>query len=252
MTNKIQWTMAITAAVLAGTGLLFLGALIGWAFAGPPASSWTWPFQMGSWMGPGMMGSAAGCYGLPGSSPDSDQSSLGLAGAGQAVEEYLQSLDRPDLAVAEVMEFSNHFYAEVAEQNSGVHAMELLIDKDSGAVYPEYGPNMMWNTKYGMHSGSGWSRMMGDMMSGFAVQEPSAEMPVSAEQAVEYARRYLDTHTRGKEPADEADRFYGYYTIHTLSDGQIDGMLSINGYTGELWYHDWHGQFVDMLHSHES
>ncbi len=24
-------------------------------------------------------------------------------------------------------------------------------------------------------------------------------------------------------------------------------MLSVNGYGGEVWYHDWHGQFVDMM-----
>jgi hypothetical protein len=29
-------------------------------------------------------------------------------------------------------------------------AMELLVDKSSGAIFPEYGPNMMWNLKYGI------------------------------------------------------------------------------------------------------
>jgi len=24
-------------------------------------------------------------------------------------------------------------------------------------------------------------------------------------------------------------------------------MLSVNGYSGQVWYHNWHGQFVDML-----
>jgi YHS domain-containing protein len=47
--------------------------------------------------------------------------------------------------------------------------------------------------------------------------------------------------------ADEADGFCGYYTIHAVKDGQIYGMLSVDGYSGQVWYHNWHGQFVDML-----
>jgi len=45
---------------------------------------------------------------------------------------------------------------------------------------------------------------------------------------------------------EEADRFYGYYTLHVLKDGQIYGMLSVNGYTGQVWYHSWHGPFLGM------
>ncbi len=44
----------------------------------------------------------------------------------------------------------------------------------------------------------------------------------------------------------EPDRFYGYYTLHTLRDGEIEGMLSVNGYTGEVWYHAWHGPFIQI------
>jgi len=29
-------------------------------------------------------------------------------------------------------------------------------------------------------------------------------------------------------------------------------MLSVNGYTGQIWYHTWHGAFVDMSeHEHD-
>ena len=84
----------------------------------------------------------------------------------------------------------------------------------------------------------------------FAAQEPSADMPISADQALEYAQRYLDANAPGTEVADEADGFYGYYTIHVLKAGQIYGMLSVNGYSGQVWYHDWHGDFIDMRESH--
>jgi hypothetical protein len=38
----------------------------------------------------------------------------------------------------------------------------------------------------------------------------------------------------------------GYYTIHTLRDGKIEGMLSVHGTTGQVWYHTWHGGFIRM------
>ena len=61
------------------------------------------------------------------------------------------------------------------------------------------------------------------------------------------ARRLMAEHGVPFQAAAEADGFYGYYTIHVLSDGQVYGMLSVNGYSGQVWYHNWHGQFVDML-----
>jgi hypothetical protein len=38
----------------------------------------------------------------------------------------------------------------------------------------------------------------------------------------------------------------GYYTLHTLRDGQIDGMLSVNSTDGDVWYHGWQGEFIEM------
>jgi hypothetical protein len=45
---------------------------------------------------------------------------------------------------------------------------------------------------------------------------------------------------------DEAEAFYGYYTLHTLKNGQVERMLSVNGYAGAVWYHTWHGPFLGM------
>ena len=63
-----------------------------------------------------------------------------------------------NLWVAEVEEWSNNFYVRVQEKSTTINAFELLIDKGTGRIAPEPGPNMMWNTKYGM---------MGGMMSRF-------------------------------------------------------------------------------------
>ncbi len=38
--------------------------------------------------------------------------------------------------------------------------------------------------------------------------------------------------------------FPGYYTVDFEVNGQTAGMLSVNAYTGQVWYHTWHGQFL--------
>ena len=171
-----------------------------------------------------------------------------------AIERYLQSQDYTGLTVHEVMEFEHNYYAIVSEPDTGIGAMELLVDKDSGAVGPEPGPNMMWNAKYGMMAGSGMmggGGMMGrgGMMGGPGVQGydyGTGAMSVSAAQAEEIAQRWLDANLPGRT-AGEADPFYGYYTLHFLKDGKVDGMLSVNGSTGDVWYHSWHGAFIQMI-----
>ncbi len=180
----------------------------------------------GSMMGPGMMG------GWGTNNPNAEQ--ITIDEAAEAVERYLYTYEQ-DLALAEVMEFASNFYAEVEEEDTGIHAMELLIDKYTGQVYPEMGPNMMWNTKYGM------------MGNNSAV---TAEMPVTPEQAKQLAQQFLDANLPGVTVGG-VDTFYGYYTLHTLKDGQIEGMLSVNGYKGGVWYHDWHGQFIGMEEFHD-
>ncbi len=99
---------------------------------------------------------------------------------------------------------------------------------------------MMWNTKYGMMSGMMWG-----------TPASSSEMSVDKEKTKQYAERFIDSYLTGGE-MEEADRFYGYYTFHIQKDGQIYGMLSVNGYTGQVWYHSWHGRFLGMEELTES
>ncbi len=154
------------------------------------------------------------------------------------------------LEVKEVMEFENNFYAQIGEVDTGIGAFEILIDPVTGYVHPEPGPNMMWNTKYGMHPG-GVGGMMGGMMGGGMGwsgprQGASTEMPIGPEEALSIARSYFSQTRPDVEVGDEIVQFYGYYTLHTLEDGEISGMFSVNGYTGQIWYHDWHGEFMGM------
>jgi hypothetical protein len=152
--------------------------------------------------------------------------------------EYLETNNLSNLEIAEIMEFSRNFYIEVYEPDTGIGAMELLVDKSSGAIFPEYGPNMMWNLKYGMHSQ-------------IPISQENIEMDITEDEAIILAERYLAKTNSSETIGDEAEKFYGYYTIHTLTeDGDIAGMLSVNGFTGDVWYHNWHGIFIDMTEGH--
>jgi hypothetical protein len=115
----------------------------------------------------------------------------------------------------------------------------------SQVAYPEYGPNMMWNVKYSglnhsqmMGGGGGYGMMgaSGGMMNGWNFQstpsaDVSAEMTITPEEAVEYAQAYLDANLAGAVAADDPAQFYGYYTLDFTKDGEIIGMLSVNGIT---------------------
>jgi hypothetical protein len=167
--------------------------------------------------------------------------------AQQAVVTYLAGYyNNPDLAVVGLMEFAQNFYAQVAEKSTETNACELLIDPYTGAVQPEYGPNRMWNTKYGQMSDQG-GMMPSSMTGGLAPVKPTAVMPVTAEQALKLAQQYLDAQETGLTVEKGLSVFYGYYTVHSLDKaGNTVGMLSVNGYTGQVWYHIWHGKFVGV------
>ena len=189
-------------------------------------------------MGGGMMGGGMMGGGAPFNSAGQP---ITIGHASESAARYAAAYG-DDLEVKEVMEFAQNFYAELEERSTGVHAMELLIDKNSGNVSPEMGPNVMWNEKYGMMSG---------MMGGPRGRGASpAQMPIAPAKAEELAQRFLGQNMPGLTVA-EPDTFYGYYTLHTLRGGQVEGMLSVNGYTGQAWYHSWHGAFIGMEQSHD-
>ncbi len=190
-------------------------------------------------MGQNMQGMMGGGMGWGGSA--SSGTPITMDQAITLAQQYIGHFNNPDLKLAEVMQFDNHFYAEAMEASTGMHAFEMLIDRYSGRVYPEPGPNMMWNMKYGQQMSYG---MMGFAMHGG--RGSGGPMTVSAQQAKQDAQQYLNKAMPGTTVSDDADAFYGYYTMHVLRNGQIMGMLSINGYTGQVWYHSWHGQFMDM------
>lgn len=145
-------------------------------------------------------------------------------------QEYVTSLGS-NLKIAEVMEFQNHFYVAVIESDSGRGAVELLVDAYTGNVSREMGAGHMWNLKYGR---------MG-MMSN---NQTATDSTLTLEEARAKAQQSLDSEGLNAVLNDGGYSFYGYYTFDYSIDGQITGMLSVNGLTGDVLYHHWHGTFI--------
>jgi hypothetical protein len=153
--------------------------------------------------------------------------------AAQIAATYVTSLNNPDLKVTQVEEYTANFNIAVSEESTGNGAFELLINKYTGAVTPEPGPNMMWNTKYTFTAGyCNWFRTA-----------PTTTPTITVEKAKENAQQYLNSYLPGTTIGD-VTTFYGHYTLEILSNGSTYGMLSVNSYTGQVWYHSWHGAFI--------
>ena len=196
----------------------------------------------GGMMGNGSSGDMwSSCYpgGMMGGATRSDPQGrvLTLAQAQQRVQGYAARYNTSSLAVDEVMEFQKNFYAIVKDRSTGHGAFEVLVNKVTGAVCPEYGPAMMWNTQYGMIRG-----MMG-------YQQPGGPMTVAPAQATRIAMQWLQRAQPGSA-TEKPEQFPGYYTVHILRGGKVTGMLSVNGFTGQAWYHTWHGTLIQMKDLH--
>jgi len=188
----------------------------------------------GGWGCGGMRGRLG--YGAPAYSSPTTSRQLNITTAATIAQNYVASTGNANLAVSEVEEYTLNFYVIVKEKDTGIGAFELLVDKYTGAISPEMGPNRMWNTKYGMRSG----------MMGWLAGTTIAPTTVTADQAKADAQQYLNAYYPGTT-ADDVEAFYGYYHVDVLSAGKVYGMLSVNSYTGQVWYHTWHGTFVQEI-----
>ena len=259
-------TITVIGAIVAGIGLFIGGFFLGQTNARSNQPEWMMGNSNGQF-GPGMMGgnmmNGQFGYDMMGSgmmgSSFTDVEPLTIEEVETAVTNYLASLNEDNLALGEIMIFDNHAYAQIINETTETGAFEVLVDPVSGSVYSEPGPNMMWNTEYGvamgsMMDGGGFGMMgrgmmndsqFGSMMGRFGYT-PDSEMDVSADEAVSLAQEYLDAYLPGKTADETADEFPGYYTLHVLEDGETIGMLSVNAYTGQVFLHHWHGQFIEM------
>ncbi len=271
MNKGLRVSLIVAAGLIGAAALLWTGFFFGrntWSVADFRHGEMMTRFNPGgerydrSWdrdhMGPGMMGRGRSMGGqargmMDGFGDESSVDPLSVAEAREAVESYLESYNAEDLAIEEIMIFDNNAYAIVMEERTGIGAFELLVDPATREVFPEYGPNMMWNLKYGMMSGSGEYGMMGPGMMGGNMYgtapedfEKTGELSVNQEEALQAAQRYLDEYAPGTEVSDEITPFYGYYTIDVERNGEITGMVSVNGFTSQVFPHTWHGEFIEM------
>lgn len=246
--RKTAWIVLVAA-------LAALGASVGWAVSAATSSS-------GRADGPGY-GRGYAMMGL-----DRHAAPWYVAGSNKPVHTIAAARSqaqhfaaRFDLRTGEVMRFANNFYV-LLEDKQGKPATEVLVDPRSGLVTLEYGPAMMWDTRYGMMGGNGnggtiGGSSSGGMMSGggmmgryggspnWTPSTGSISGPVDATQAERLADQWLAP--QGKDlTATQPDALPGYFTFHVLENGKISGMLSVNQRTGAIWYHWWHGRFISM------
>jgi hypothetical protein len=182
------------------------------------------------------------------------QTVISLDQAQSIAQQYLAATHDPNLALKEIMEFQYNFYIIFYEKDTGRGAFEMLIWKQVppygmmgggmmngytgvGIMTPEPGPNMMWNTKY--------SPMRNGMM-GYYGNQWSSTMTISPDEAAQLAQAYL-TSNFSNAKVEMGTEFYGYYTFDFTVNGRIAGMLSVNGITGQVWYHSWHGDFIQEV-----
>jgi len=283
MSKTLKIVLIVAAALVVTGGLLAAGFLAGSVFSGRlggfPGSmmfarSGNYPAQPGSLQQnaptygrlselgrdgrigrrgsgyPMVDGSNTGCGGCySNGTAAATEEPLSIEAVETVVQKYLDTLNNDDLTIAEVMIFNNQAYARVVEKSTGMGAMELLVDHATQAVYPEPGANRMWNQKYSPMSGRGvMGRGMHGMGSTYLVNptvKSVEDMTISPEKAVQIAQDYLDQSQNGEKTGD-AEAFYGYYTLDILKDGKVTGMLSVNGFSGQIIEHTWHGTFLEM------
>ncbi len=244
MSSTVRWILDGSVSVIAVVALVLLGVVIGMALWQPVSGWMSTASHMlpvsgiaSGWMGTGqnmMGGGYISRVDVLGSLAGNEFTIEAVEGR---LEEYLR--DSEELEVGDIMIFDNHAYAQIMESATGIGAMEVLVDPHTLGIYPERGPNMMWNLKYSSMHGGG-------MMGNVSYWEGIGEMSVSPEEAVELAQAYLDRSSSGLSADEHADLFYGYYTIHTLRDGEVVGMLSVHGDSGQIFPHTWHGDLLAM------
>ncbi|MBI5959272.1 MAG: hypothetical protein HY866_11090 [Chloroflexi bacterium] len=107
------------------------------------------------------------------------------------------------------------------------------------------GQSMMGH--HGMMGGHHQSGMMGRQgmmgMWNFSAGADAAEMTVSLEQAHEAAQLFLDSEYSGLTVSSEANTFHGHYAFVVLEGENTVGMLGVDGYTGQVWFHHWRDGF---------
>ena len=179
--------------------------------------------RMGSMMGSGTMGAGTMRVLPPDARPLADEVLRGrLEAAARAFG--------PDVTVRDVMPFTDHTYAQFVGPD-GTGLAEVLVDRFTGVVTPEPGPNMMWNARSGMGgygtSGYGMGRGVGYGTPSWGARPGAAEARYDQAEARERAVAFLTSYLPGAE-LHAGRTFPGYVTFDYGRDGSVEGMLSVH------------------------
>ena len=226
-------------------------------------------------MGAGMMGSGMGMMSTyaPSSHPISQDEARRRA-------DGFAARYGPGVKIRDFMVFTQNYYVQIVDARTGAGLAELLVDRYTGVVQPEFGPNMLWNTRFGMGGNAGMmgGTMMGanqnqgmmggqtnqsGMMNGqnqdmSSVTQPGQGMmgnkayqgtqgtPAAVRYNIASAQKLADTFVAGYLPGGKVLEGLAFPGCYTFDYGRkaIEGMLSVNASTGEVWVHVWHGLFL--------
>lgn len=214
MRREMLW-VGITGLVLVGVALTQgLWTLPG--YGGPMHGYGYGPGMMGGMMGGGM--GMMSVYPAP-------AQPIPPAEARARLESFAKRFSS-EARLKDFMSFSENYYAQIVDAK-GNGLVEILADRYTGNVYLEPGPNMMWNTRWGM---------------GMMQAQPSVAVRYDKAAAQRLAEQFLKGYLPGAKVM-EGQAFSGYYTFD-FGRKEIEGMLSVSAYTGEVWIHTWHGVFL--------
>jgi hypothetical protein len=141
-------------------------------------------------------------------------------------EEFVKQY-KTDVELIRIIETSKYFYIVFQEKTTGTGAFELLADPITGKMGFETGPSQLWNTKYGMW-GSGSSMING----------------IPLNQALNNAAQFSKKEDPSTSVSPDPISFNGYYSFLTFQNGKINGVVSVNGFTGEVQPHSWLGKVL--------
>jgi mono/diheme cytochrome c family protein len=159
--------------------------------------------------------------------------------ATEIAQEYISSLNLPDLMIGKIVEYSQCFVVKYQEKSTGRYAFDLLVDKRTGQLYPAMGPMMGWNTKYGPAGG-----MMDGMQGGMMGNFPG--MLINFDEAQNLAHSFLaQNNLQMTLNSDSSCLYYGFYEFQLTEDGKPIYPIAVNGYTGQVLHETWLGPIVN-------
>lgn len=108
-----------------------------------------------------------------------------------------------------------------------------------------YRGNMSWNDgTSGMMGSGGMMDSDGIIGSGTVNKDATtADMTIKSADAGSRAQKYADSQFPGSKVSNP-DMFYGYYTVDITKDGRVLALISVNGYSGQVWLQTWPGSYL--------